>query len=108
MNTLLLIPDGIGVRNFVLGTFLTELRRQSRATILHDLPAGLAEREDIRGAAPPDVEWRALQAYKEEPVAWPLPARPASRRRPLSFPGTTCLARGGSRPGSITFWSGAS
>src|SRR4051812_8583322 len=72
MKTLLLIPDGIGVRNFVLGSFLTELRRHSRATILHDLPAGLAEREEIRSPAPPDVEWRVLPAYKEDLVAFEL------------------------------------
>src|SRR5437764_12744265 len=72
MNTLLLIPDGIGVRNFVLGTFLTELRRRSQATILHDLPAGLAEREEIRGGAPPDVEWRALPPYKADLGAFEL------------------------------------
>src|SRR5207248_2937992 len=72
MNTLLLIPDGIGVRNFVLGSFLTELRHHSRATILHDLPAGLAEREEVRGAAPADVEWRALPSYKEDLVAFEL------------------------------------
>jgi hypothetical protein len=72
MNTLLLIPDGIGVRNFVLGSFLTELRRHSRATILHDLPAGLAEREEIRAGAPADVEWRSLPPYKEDLVAFEL------------------------------------
>jgi hypothetical protein len=72
MNTLLLIPDGIGVRNFVLGSFLTELRRHSRATVLHDLPAGLAERPEIRGASPADVEWRLLPAYREDLVAFEL------------------------------------
>jgi hypothetical protein len=64
MHTALLVPDGVGVRNFVLGSFLEELRRQGRVTILHALPAEVAQRPELR--AVPGVEWRQLPVYKED------------------------------------------
>jgi hypothetical protein len=70
MHTVLLIPDGVGVRNFVLGDFLGELRRLGRVTILHDLPASVVELPELRQW--PEIEWRPLPAYKEDPVAYQL------------------------------------
>lgn len=70
MNTVLLIPDGLGVRNFVLGPFLQELRLQGPVTVLHDLPAAMVERAELQRVA--DVEWRPLPAYKEDLLAFEL------------------------------------
>jgi hypothetical protein len=70
LNTVLLIPDGIGVRNFVLGSFLEELRRRGPVTVLHDLPAGVADNPELRGV--PGVEWRRLPAYKEDLLTFEL------------------------------------
>jgi hypothetical protein len=40
-HIVLILPDGIGVRNFVLGRFLREARRTNRVTLLHGMPKHL-------------------------------------------------------------------
>src|SRR5687768_14970466 len=70
MHTVLLIPDGVGVRNFVLGPFLQELRQQGRVTVLHGLPAEVAHRPELHHV--PEVEWCPLPVYKEDLLTYQL------------------------------------
>lgn len=100
MHTLLLIPDGVGVRNFVLGSFLHQLRQQGRVTVLHGLPADVAARPELQHV--PDVEWRPLPAYKEDLLTYQL-------RRALLFShlywantfGMQCVLRQSKPAGSL-------
>lgn len=62
MKAVLLIPDGVGVRNFVLGSFLDKLPPTAEAEIFHIIPEQLlpqvAPRTDGR------VRWHALKPYR--------------------------------------------
>ena len=51
----LVVPDGVGVRNFVLGPFLGEAVRRANVSILHGLNAEDAQRLALRCDAP--VPW---------------------------------------------------
>jgi hypothetical protein len=67
MKPAILLPDGVGVRNFVLGPFLGLLAQRSGGVILHPIPeASLAEY-----AAPHNgrYDWRRLSPYRETPLA---------------------------------------
>ena len=57
MTLLLVVPDGIGVRNFVLGSFLHQASERGRVVALHVVPDDLlpAYAGDV-----PDVEWHRL------------------------------------------------
>jgi hypothetical protein len=46
MNVAMLIPDGVGVRNFVLGRFLPHVSQRGAACVLHVIPEHLRERYD--------------------------------------------------------------
>nr|MBA2527098.1 hypothetical protein [Pyrinomonadaceae bacterium] len=41
MNLLLLIPDGVGVRNFILGDFLRQASEKGPVYALHTIPENL-------------------------------------------------------------------
>jgi hypothetical protein len=62
-----LVPDGVGVRNFILGRFLNELTASFRPYVFHIIPDRLlphyAERADD------SVEWRAMAAYQQNHAA---------------------------------------
>jgi hypothetical protein len=70
MKLLLLIPDGVGVRNFVLGPFLGQAAAVSTVDVLHVLPEGLRARYAAAVTAP--VGWRELKAYDDEPLSFLL------------------------------------
>src|SRR5437867_2246392 len=56
----LLVPDGIGVRNFVLGPFLREAGRRWAVDVLHDIPEPV--RQCLRDTLPAGpVQWHALR-----------------------------------------------
>jgi hypothetical protein len=60
MNVTLLIPDGPGVRNFILGSFLHQACRDARIDVLHAIPDGVLRTYDVstmNGA----VRWHALR-----------------------------------------------
>src|SRR5205823_6589504 len=53
MNTVVLIPDGVGVRNFILGPFLSQLQCHGTVTVVHDLPGSIADQfRDSRRSYP--------------------------------------------------------
>jgi hypothetical protein len=57
MTLLLVVPDGVGVRNFVLGSFLHEAGERGRVVALHVVPDELLP---TYSEAAPDVEWQWL------------------------------------------------
>jgi len=63
MNPIIIIPDGVGVRNFVLGSFLPMVSRESKASVLHVIPEDLLPTyaEGMNG----DVLWQPLVKYEE-------------------------------------------
>src|SRR5438552_2233682 len=67
MNPVILLPDGVGIRNFVLGPFLSNLARESRGLILHPIPeANLAE---YRGTWNGHFQWLPAAPYPESTLA---------------------------------------
>src|SRR6185312_17379144 len=59
----LFVPDGVGIRNFVLGSFLQELARRAQVDLFHILPEDLAAR--YAAASPAGVDWQPLPALKQ-------------------------------------------
>ena len=60
MNLALLIPDGVGFRNFVLGPFLSEAARRNHVDVLHGIPPELLDR--FNGVLRRDtVRWQQLE-----------------------------------------------
>lgn len=60
MNLTLLTPDGPGVRNFVLGSFLHQGCRDARIDVLHAIPDGVLRTYDV-SAMNGAVRWHALR-----------------------------------------------
>lgn len=70
MKPLLLIPDGVGVRNFLLGSFLRELSAATETAVMHVVPdEQLASYETGLGN---DIQWRSLIPYRESKVSFTL------------------------------------
>jgi hypothetical protein len=58
---LLVVSDGVGVRNFVLGTFLSQLAARMAVDALHPIPDDLLQR--IRCESNGSVTWHRLRPY---------------------------------------------
>lgn len=61
MRGLLVVPDGVGVRNFVLGTFLSQMGARMAVDALHPIPDDLLQR--IRGEEDGSVTWHRLRPF---------------------------------------------
>jgi hypothetical protein len=59
----LLLPDGVGVRNFLVGAFAREAAREWRLEILHAIPQSLLA--DVAGDLLEDVTWHPLRSSGE-------------------------------------------
>jgi hypothetical protein len=59
----LFVPDGVGIRNFVLGPFLKELARRAHVDLFHILPEDLAAR--YAAASPAGIDWQPLSGLKQ-------------------------------------------
>lgn len=70
MTVAVLLPDGVGVRNFVLGPFLDRLAARGPVLALHCIEG--AELPRYRDGAPAAVSWEPLQRYRENPGAFLL------------------------------------
>ena len=70
MHILLLIPDGVGVRNFVLGRFLDAATAIAEVSVLHLIPDAMLSRY-AEGCSRP-VRWHPFTPYKDEPLAFTL------------------------------------
>ena len=62
MRTVALIPDGVGVRNLVLGPFLGKASEAGESLVLHAIPE--THLDDYR-AVSPEAHWHALVADPE-------------------------------------------
>lgn len=67
MHCVLLIPDGVGLRNFVLGRFLRDLSEEAEVTVFHIVPP---ERLPIYSAPFNDhVSWSQMVRHRESPAS---------------------------------------
>jgi len=67
MKPVVLLPDGVGIRNFVLGPFLSILAGEAGGLILHPIPdSHLPEYADAWNG---HFRWEELQPYSESPLA---------------------------------------
>ncbi len=69
MNVLLLVPDGMGVRNFLQGEFLQRATAAHRVHVFHNLPADALHR-CVAGAD--RAQWHRLIPYGESPLSFTL------------------------------------
>jgi hypothetical protein len=67
MSVVLLIPDGVGVRNFLIGSFLGQTSERSDCHVLHSIPDDLLDtyRQGLDGR----VGWERLRNFREPPLA---------------------------------------
>lgn len=70
MKAVVLLPDGVGIRNFVLGPFLTELTRHHQVTALHVVPDRLLPTyaTPLNGS----VQWERLRPPTDTAAAFTL------------------------------------
>jgi hypothetical protein len=63
MRAVIVLPDGVGIRNFLLGPFLRLLQREASALVLHPIPDELLPlySDGLDG----QVTWRGLLPYRE-------------------------------------------
>lgn len=78
----LLVPDGRGFRNFVLGPFLREVSRRGRVEIVHGINDDALP--EYRAGFNGDVGWHRLIPMKERPVTFTL-------REGLSYAHMRCI-----------------
>jgi hypothetical protein len=64
MSMLLLIPDGVGVRNFLIGPFLRLASEAGPVTVLHQIPDEHLHRYDDGR-----VRWETFAPYRETPLS---------------------------------------
>jgi hypothetical protein len=63
MNLVMLIPDGVGVRNFLTGSFLAQAQEHFHCHILHAIPPELLNRYQHQTTS--RVQWEALLPFRE-------------------------------------------
>ncbi len=66
----ILIPDGVGVRNFVLGPFLNAARQVGTLHVLHRMPTDLVD--TFREHTAEDIQWHELKDHRERPFTFLL------------------------------------
>ena len=67
-NYVVLMPDGVGVRNFLLSGCLARLSRENRVIALHSMSENAVDLY-VRPLAP-QVEWQPLYEYNESSAAY--------------------------------------
>jgi hypothetical protein len=65
MKLALLIPDGAGVRNFLIGPFLRHAAAQGSVTVFHQVPEELAPLYEPAGVS---VAWQPLAPLADTPL----------------------------------------
>ncbi len=71
MRLALLLPDGVGVRNFLFGAFIREAEAKGPVCVLHVIPDELLPK--LAGHCPPTVQWYHLvpsQGGRIESTLW--------------------------------------
>src|SRR4051794_29351080 len=99
MNILLLVPDGVGVRNFILGPFLSTATVDHKVDVLHNIPYEQVKKYE-RPELQDSVHFHQVGEVRDRPLAFTL-------RNSLSFSQTYWvnnfamqLMRNRERPGS--------
>ncbi|MEO8592824.1 MAG: hypothetical protein ABI759_05855 [Candidatus Solibacter sp.] len=64
------IPDGVGIRNFVLGGFLNRLVERAEVDIYHVLPDNLAR--NFAAGTPEGVRWQPIMEYHQNRLIYLL------------------------------------
>lgn len=62
MKVAILVPDGVGIRNFVIGRFLAELDRAADVGVYHVIPDRLLSQ--YSDATPSGIRWRPMTEYR--------------------------------------------
>lgn len=70
MTAVVLLPDGVGVRNFLLGDFLKQLSEREQLYVLHVIQDELLSA--YKGSLNGNVQWGELGSYKETPISMTL------------------------------------
>lgn len=70
MELLLLIPDGVGVRNFILGDFLRQAGAKGRVSALHVFPEELMT--TCRNGSGDNAQWQPFVSHRDEPLSFTL------------------------------------
>src|SRR5262249_50045487 len=70
MHVLTLVPDGVGVRNFVLGRFLSQASRSADVSVMHLIPPSLLPVYSDQANA--RVNWYPFLPYRDAPLAFTL------------------------------------
>ena len=70
MNITLLIPDGVGVRNFVIGPFLRHASQSANCHVLHSIPDDLLPTYQNNFSS--ELKWERLIPYRETPLSMTL------------------------------------
>jgi hypothetical protein len=64
VNLAIVIPDGVGVRNFLLGPFLQQATQSARVDILHAIPDGVMQRSGL-SALDGTARWHPLYGHPD-------------------------------------------
>ncbi|MGH9800372.1 MAG: hypothetical protein ACRD82_08415, partial [Blastocatellia bacterium] len=70
MNLALLIPDGVGVRNFVIGSFLRQASQSASCHVLHSIPDNLLP--VYQNSFSSELKWERLISFPETPLSMTL------------------------------------
>ena len=62
MKIAMLIPDGVGVRNFVLGRFLRLLEPDTDVEVFHTIPEAILPK--VRSGLPDRIHWQEMLPYR--------------------------------------------
>lgn len=70
MKCVVLLPDGVGVRNFLLGGFAERQAAEGEVHVLHQIPPAVLPRyqTELNGT----VRWHEFSSYQETPVSFVL------------------------------------
>jgi len=70
MVLLSLIPDGVGVRNFLLSSFLQDASEKGQVSVLHSIPENLLAtyNSKLNGK----IKWRRFLPYQDDPFSFTL------------------------------------
>lgn len=66
MSLAVLVPDGVGVRNFVLGKFLRTVPASTGATVIHSVPEPVLPK--VAGGLGQNIAWKGLLPYRPNPL----------------------------------------
>lgn len=66
MRPVVIVPDGVGVRNFVLGKFLRCLPAQTEAHVFHSIPEEMLPR--VAGAINGRAQWHKLKRFHPDKI----------------------------------------